>query len=246
MSLLDTFPADRAAWFWARVDRQEPVLCWAWTGVIDADGYGLAALTVDGRQRVYKAHRLALHLSGVDVPGRLLALHSCGHPACCNPHHLRVGDQAENMRDRAREGKYGHRKTRRHAAAEVLAMREMAASGASFGSVARAFGIDRSAARRICTGATYRQVGGPRTISAHGNAGPSARRTQVSSEIAEQLRRQYEAGRSFRDLRLEHGVPEVRVREAILQAGGTIRPQTRRPRTPRPPHGAGLLSGGAS
>lgn len=69
--------------------------CLAWAAYRDADGYGV--LQVGGAH--WRAHRLAWALANDEDPGRWLVLHSCHHPWCVNPAHLRLGTHAENMAD---------------------------------------------------------------------------------------------------------------------------------------------------
>ena len=71
--------------------------CLEWTGGSDKGGYGMT--WVGGKMR--STHRLALELEGIDVNGWHV-LHSCDNPCCCNPAHLRLGTQAENMNDRTK------------------------------------------------------------------------------------------------------------------------------------------------
>jgi HNH endonuclease len=67
-----------------------------------AQGYGF--LNVKGKN--IRAHRLALILSGVKLPDDLDALHTCDNPPCCNPIHLFIGTDLDNMRDRDAKGRF--------------------------------------------------------------------------------------------------------------------------------------------
>jgi len=69
--------------------------CLEWSGGTFITGYG----ATKAYDKPWLAHRLALHLEGIDVTGHMV-LHSCDNPACCNPAHLRLGTHADNMRDR--------------------------------------------------------------------------------------------------------------------------------------------------
>ncbi len=68
----------------------------------DADGYPFASNGKGGKSR---AHRLAYRLFCGPIHGPAMVLHACGHAQCINPHHLYLGDAAQNARDRARHGK---------------------------------------------------------------------------------------------------------------------------------------------
>ncbi len=81
--------------FWDKVDQRKPSDCWDWTGAKNHAGYGVFSF-LGG---VILAHRFSLLITGARIDG-LWALHSCDRPACCNPHHLRVGTAKDNARDR--------------------------------------------------------------------------------------------------------------------------------------------------
>lgn len=69
--------------------------CLEWQGSRDTLGYG----RIFYRDRTIKTHRLVLKLSGLDILNKDV-LHSCDNPPCINPRHLRLGDDADNCRDR--------------------------------------------------------------------------------------------------------------------------------------------------
>ena len=77
------------------LDAAEPGKCWEWQRSHNGQGYG--TLRVAG-QTVY-AHRLALELSGREIPAGLDVLHECDNPRCINPEHLGVGTRSKNMAD---------------------------------------------------------------------------------------------------------------------------------------------------
>jgi hypothetical protein len=71
--------------------------CWLWQGRRDKWGYG--RITVAHRR--WSVHRLAATLYfDLDPASDLHVLHRCDNPPCFNPAHLRLGTNAENVRDR--------------------------------------------------------------------------------------------------------------------------------------------------
>jgi len=73
--------------------------CWEYTGNIAVDGYA----TVGRKQE--RVHRMAYeHANGPIPPGKIV-MHRCDNRKCINPSHLRVGTQADNMRDMQRKGR---------------------------------------------------------------------------------------------------------------------------------------------
>jgi hypothetical protein len=78
---------------WAQVDVRAEHECWLWLGPVDRDGYGYF--------RRYRVHRLAWQEHHrLPVPAGGVIRHSCDNPRCCNPHHLLVGSQLDNIMDR--------------------------------------------------------------------------------------------------------------------------------------------------
>ena len=69
--------------------------CQLWNGT-ETDRYGLLAI---------RAHRLAWELANGPIPAGLNVLHRCDNSHCCNPDHLFVGTQADNMDDMRRKGR---------------------------------------------------------------------------------------------------------------------------------------------
>lgn len=96
--------ADR---FWSKVDIGADHMCWHWTASTNASkhrlsGYGQVVINY---QRHY-AHRVAYEETYGPIPSGLVVCHRCDNPVCCNPLHLFVGTQIENMNDATRKGKF--------------------------------------------------------------------------------------------------------------------------------------------
>ncbi len=75
--------------------------CHVWMGNRDNGGYGRMSIGPGVRA----AHRIAWELANGPIPEGMLVLHTCDNPACCNPEHLKLGTQGENMRDRIKRGR---------------------------------------------------------------------------------------------------------------------------------------------
>lgn len=99
--------SDRATRFWSYVDKRAEDECWLWTGhLVGHMGYGRFMWSRRPRRSV-TAHRAAYMLAHkIDsIPKGMLACHSCDNPRCCNPAHIWLGDNAQNMADMVRKGR---------------------------------------------------------------------------------------------------------------------------------------------
>lgn len=88
--------------FWSKVAISSGGECWPWIGGSrNSKGYGVFTVAT-GRSggRKYISSRIACFLAfGAPSGGSPNALHSCDNPACCNPGHLRWGNQKANAAD---------------------------------------------------------------------------------------------------------------------------------------------------
>jgi hypothetical protein len=86
--------------FWSKVDVGEEDDCWEWTGYRYRK-YG--RFNFESVSRL--AHRVAWILLHGPLPDEQKVLHSCDNPPCCNPLHLFVGTQTDNMQDMIAKGR---------------------------------------------------------------------------------------------------------------------------------------------
>jgi hypothetical protein len=153
--------------FWARIDRVGD-RCWPWGGA-RSNGYGY----VSWRGRVQPAHRIAWQLTAGPIPAGVYVCHHCDQPACCNPAHLFLGTQTDNMRDCAAKGRttkgdrnpsrlYPARRPRgehhgnaKLTAADVLQIRHRKRQGERTRVVAQAFGVSPSHIEYIIRGLSW-------------------------------------------------------------------------------------------
>lgn len=113
-------------------------------------GYGHAVNRAISR--VYKevrAHRLSYRVHvDPDFDSELIVRHKCSNKACCNPNHLELGTQQDNIDDKVRDGtmargiKQGHAKMTE---ATVLEARARYATGLySIYGLAKLYGINHT------------------------------------------------------------------------------------------------------
>ena len=102
--------------FWKHVDQRGPDECWPWLGscskkkqgeYFEYGGYGrLGMRHDDGRWAPALAHRISwiIHNEG-SIPDKMVIMHTCDNPPCCNPSHLFLGTYSENSRDMVQKGR---------------------------------------------------------------------------------------------------------------------------------------------
>jgi hypothetical protein len=91
--------------FWDKVEKSSPSACWLWTAA-QIRGYGQFHLGRDGaKQYTVYAHRYAWTITNGPIPDNLQVCHRCDVPLCCNPLHMFLGTQQDNMTDARQRGR---------------------------------------------------------------------------------------------------------------------------------------------
>lgn len=150
--------------------------CWNWQLSKDPRGYGYA-----WSDRAEQAHRVSYRAFVGPIPVGMGVLHRCDNPSCCNPSHLFLGTQLDNMRDAAVKGRvrghvsrgddnparrlpHRHPRGERHGNAKltnlaVSAIRaELSAGGITFTDLAGRYGVSRQMIAMIARGKAWRHV----------------------------------------------------------------------------------------
>jgi len=78
--------------------------CWNFTGCYDRPGYGYGRVKINGKHK--KAHRIVYELFKGKIPPNKVIMHLCDNRKCCNPHHLSIGTQKENIADCIKKGRF--------------------------------------------------------------------------------------------------------------------------------------------
>lgn len=136
-----------------------PLDCWGWRGSKGKNGYSY--LGVSGQSRL--AHRLSYELHVGHIPTGVFVCHHCDNPGCCNPAHLFLGTQADNMKDCATKGRTRRTPTIQgegHYRAKVTQadVRDIRTSSASQSDLARKYGLSRSSIAAIKTRKSWKSV----------------------------------------------------------------------------------------
>jgi predicted XRE-type DNA-binding protein len=90
--------------FWQKVSKKEDDSCWEWNAAF-MNGYGWFSFNKQEGPKF--AHRVSALLSGLidDINSDLHVLHKCDNTKCCNPKHLFVGTNADNVADRVKKNR---------------------------------------------------------------------------------------------------------------------------------------------
>ena len=82
--------------------------CWEWTMSRTWKGYGQGHVN----RKTGKAHRISYEAFIGPIPKGMHVLHECDNPPCCNPDHLWLGTNSDNIRDAVAKGRHqGNRAT---------------------------------------------------------------------------------------------------------------------------------------
>ena len=148
--------------------------CWIWQGFTGPSGYGVTSLY--GKQE--RAHRAAWLLFRGDIPEGsgyhgTCVRHKCDVRLCCNPDHLELGSQQDNMDDMFSRGRRPSPSGERNPAAklrndDVLLIKAFlerwpprpGGKGLGAGScrfLARWFGVSVMTVVNISTGKTWKE-----------------------------------------------------------------------------------------
>jgi predicted DNA-binding protein (UPF0251 family) len=171
MPSLDKLDIER---FWSYVDRSTPDVCWTWKATRFTGGYG----QFKAAGRTLRANRVAYFVFYHVDPLDKLVCHSCDNPACCNPHHLFLGNEKDNMQDAKSKGRLRPRTGDRHGlrmrperaargervagvkltADQVREIRALYRSSSTQQQLADQFGVDRKSISFIVRGVNWRHI----------------------------------------------------------------------------------------
>lgn len=135
--------------FWQKVDRSAGLFgCWPWKAAKSGFGYG--RFKIGGK--LWSPHRIAASSreGGIPISAQyhgMVVMHSCDNPACCNPAHLLIATQRDNVVDMDRKGRGNRRGGPPSIPAEVIA--NIRTAEGSSRQIAVLFGVSHGYVRRI-------------------------------------------------------------------------------------------------
>lgn len=87
--------------FWNKINIKNNDDCWIWLGGLFKTGYGAFHINY----KTVLAHRYSYELTYGKILNGMLVLHKCDNKKCCNPKHLFLGTQKDNMDDMINKGR---------------------------------------------------------------------------------------------------------------------------------------------
>ncbi len=90
--------------FWTKVARCATDECWLWMGARNRTSYG----QVRAHNKTMLAHRVAWELANGPILEGWRVCHRCDNSSCCNPAHLWLGTDADNVADCEAKGRAVH------------------------------------------------------------------------------------------------------------------------------------------
>lgn len=202
--------------FWDRVRLVPDTGCWEWTGPRNACGYG----TTNVENRSALAHRVAWELLRGPIPDGLLVCHKCDNPPCCNPDHLFLGTQADNMQDAARKGRIPGKRTLTEEDAQSV--REALHTDESTRDIAARFGVRVGAIINLAQARSWRHQIGAVPVVRSELSQRINKAKKLTSEEAVEIRKRVAAGEAQRVVGEAFGVNQSvvsRIVNRVRRAG---------------------------
>lgn len=192
--------------------------CWEWTGKLWRTGYGL--FSVDGVPKI--ASRLAWEIANGPIPDGKFVLHSCDNRACCNPSHLRIGTQQDNVQDMLDRKRHrvlsgdehpwrkrpelvrrGEAQTQVGLTDErVMEIRRKHWDGVAMSQLARDYGLSNGGIRKIVRGETWTHLpvlGSPEMVR-------SDKQVRLTGPLVRRIHERLVTGVSRKDVAAEFGL----------------------------------------
>jgi HNH endonuclease len=129
--------------------------CWIWKGAKHRQGYGNIAY----RCRAQLVHRVSWVIYKGKIPKGIKVCHKCDITSCCNPHHLFLGTQKDNVYDAVEKGKFDQRKLgkRRNKLNwdQVQEVKKLNAQGMSRQKIQEKFQVGQTCIAKILQGVSW-------------------------------------------------------------------------------------------
>lgn len=142
--------------FWEKVNKDAPNGCWEWTGSQHDFGYG----SIYVNNKMMLTHRFSYELHNGPIPPNMFCCHTCDNPRCCNPQHLFLGSNNDNVSDMIKKGRDSRGTgSAKLTEAQVIEIRQKYAQGSvTHMELASEYGLDRSSVSSIIRRRTWSHI----------------------------------------------------------------------------------------
>lgn len=136
--------------------------CWTCTTASSTrSGYLHIPITHDGVRNLVKVHRFSYEHFVGPIPEGMLICHKCDNRWCCNPDHLFVGSQSDNMQDMVRKGRglVGEKNANTSfTESDVISIYADIDSGLTRTAIAKKHGVSAVTISHIATGRNWKHL----------------------------------------------------------------------------------------
>jgi hypothetical protein len=154
--------------FWEKVNIRGEDDCWEWLNYKSPDGYGRTRYPNGGNMTL--TSRIVYILTFGDVLDNMRVLHTCDNRGCCNPKHLFLGTQTDNIHDMENKNRAVHlpekKKIDKLTIVEIRNKYNKRINTQQ--ELSLEYGLCLQCIRNMVIGKTHKNVGGPITIANRG------------------------------------------------------------------------------
>lgn len=132
--------------------------CWKWKG---SWGGGYPQININ--KRIIRGHRASYLLNISDIPSGMFVLHKCDNKECCNPEHLFLGTQKDNMRDKINKGRSNIVRGEKCSFAklktnDVLKIKLMIKNGILLSNISKIYNVSDTLIRKIKNNKVWKHI----------------------------------------------------------------------------------------
>ena len=142
--------------------------CWIFTGATNDFGYGIVGTGARGQPND-RAHRITYRHFVGDIPNGMFVCHECDVPSCCNPSHLFLGTNQDNVNDMIRKGRNSKPPRNPHVVGsahplsklteeQAVLIRHMYANGSLQRDIAKQFGVAHQTISKVVRNKRYKNA----------------------------------------------------------------------------------------
>jgi HNH endonuclease len=128
--------------------------CWLWLG--PGNPYGQIGIRGEGAPT--SVHRVMWEHENGPIPDGMFVLHKCDIGLCCNPNHLFLGTQQDNMTDKVNKQRQARGEKMWNALLTEPAVIEIRESSLPYAVLAEKFGVSKRAIKAVRTRQNWKHV----------------------------------------------------------------------------------------